>query len=415
MTAQSKSIAINGEYQGTQTKCCWIGGARYTRPLDATTEKKFRAFKALGELFVIGFSKDMLPRQFTEHAHFYLLPQLPLPILRYAEIFAIAPLLALWLIWRHGVRVLVAQSPYEGVAAAWAKKIAGLFGQRVVLVVENHVDLENDLFLQRRIRFPKLYRFLMTRAAYFSLSHANLLRAVSNSTQQQLEHWTTGKPVFKFAAWTDMDAFLRVGAETQRQKSQKIIYTGVLIPRKGIHHLVNAFAQISPACPEAKLVIVGREETKSYAARLKAQIRELNLDTKTQFIPEIPQQELAGLMGEACVFVLPSLSEGLGRVALEAMAAGLPVIGSNVGGIPDMIRNGSNGFLIPPGDEEMLAQKLRWCLEYPEDAQKMGRHAHAFAKTFFSTQTYVQGYQEIFESAQNLLNYSKPNLDTPSI
>ncbi|MGQ4648732.1 glycosyltransferase [Lyngbya aestuarii] len=417
MKAKDESGATNNESISDRTsiKCCWIGGARYSQPLDTTSQKKFRALNKLGELFVIGFSSNILPRQFTEHAHFYLLPQLPSPILRYVEMFVIAPIIALWLIWRHRVQVLVAQSPYEGVAATWAKKIAGYWGQKVVLVVENHVDFEEDLFWQRRLLIPNFYRFLMNQAARFTLTHADLLRAVSNSTQQQLQKWNPSKQIFKFVAWTDIEVFLQVGNQTNTSASQQIIYTGVLIPRKGVHHLINGFASISQDFPQARLVIVGREENQSYANELRVQVRELDLSNQTKFVPEISQKELAALMGQATVFVLPSLSEGLGRVVIEAMAAGKPVIASRVGGIPDMIHDGVNGFLVPPSNDRLLAKKMRWFLENPEEAQKIGYQAHVFAKSFFSTQVYVQGYQEIFESAQDLLKKRESSFESSSI
>src|SRR5574337_638141 len=104
-------------------KSLFLGGTRYGSPLDTTSEKKFRALSALSEIFVVGFSQDMMPRRFTEHAHFYLLPQSPSRVLRYAAMFTIGPAIVLWLTWRYGVRVLIAQSPYEGFAAAWAKVI----------------------------------------------------------------------------------------------------------------------------------------------------------------------------------------------------------------------------------------------------------------------------------------------------
>src|SRR5881628_1970611 len=106
-------------------RVCFLGGARYTRPLDETAEKKFRTISSLGQAFVVGFSSDLRPRMFTEHAHFYLLPQLPLPILRYVELFVLGQFLVLWLMVRHRVQVVVAQSPYEGFIAALAKKFAG--------------------------------------------------------------------------------------------------------------------------------------------------------------------------------------------------------------------------------------------------------------------------------------------------
>ena len=174
-------------------KVCFLGGARYSQPLDTTNEKKFRALKSLGELFVIGFSHDLRPRRFTEHAHFYLLPKLPLPVLRYVEMFVLGPFLALWLIFRHGIQVLVAQSPYEGFAGALAKKVAGWFGYNVALVVESHDDFEENLFMQRCIRLPRWHRFLMRRIAEFALKQADVLRSISHSIESATGAMGAGK------------------------------------------------------------------------------------------------------------------------------------------------------------------------------------------------------------------------------
>src|SRR5688572_6125220 len=138
-------------------KVCFLGSARYTRPLDETAEKKFLAISSLGEIFVVGFSSNLRPRMFAERAHFYLLPQLPFPILRYLEIFVFGQLLLFGLIVRHHIKVVVAQSPYEGFVAALAIKVAALFGYRVGLAVEVHGDFEESLFLYRRIRFRALH------------------------------------------------------------------------------------------------------------------------------------------------------------------------------------------------------------------------------------------------------------------
>lgn len=381
-------------------KVCFLGGARYSKPLDGTSEKKFRALQPLGELFIIGFSKNLLPRQFTQHAHFYLMPQLPWAGLRYLEMFALGTILALWVICRHRVQILVAQSPYEAVAAAWAKIIASWLGRRVFLVVESHGDFAESLFLQRRILFPGLYRFSMRSAASFSLNRADLLRSVSHATGQQLQCWATGKQIVQFPAWTDIETFLLFGAQRNESKSKKILYAGLLTYLKGVVHLVNAFALIARDFPQAELVIIGRESDKAYAAQLKALLSKLGLESQVQFMPQLAQPELAKQMSQASVFVLPSLSEGLGRVVIEAMATGMPVIGSCVGGIPDLVREGINGFLVPPGDEEILSQRLRWVLEHPTEAVQMGRHGRNFAEKFFSTEVYVRGYRQIFEASQ---------------
>jgi len=223
------------------------------------------------------------------------------------------------------------------------------------------------------------------------------LRAVSNSTRQQLERWAPGKAIFQFPAWTDIDPFLEAGVKRDSQISQNIIYAGVLIPRKGIHHLVAVFAHIARDFPQACLVLTGREENRTYAAELKAQMKQIGVNGRVELVGEISKLELARRMQQACVFVLPTYSEGLPRVVYEAMAAGLPVIASAVSGIPDIVQNGVTGFLVQPGDEAALAERIRWFLEHPDESFAMGRHARMSAEQFFSTEAYVQEYARMLK------------------
>jgi glycosyltransferase involved in cell wall biosynthesis len=383
-----------------QRRICFVGGARYSWPLDLTSEKKFRALQQLGNISVIGFSQDILPRTFNAYGQFYLLPQLPHALLRYAEMFFVVPIIAFWLIARHGVGVLVAQSPYEGFPAAVAKKVARCLGINVTLIVESHGDFVESVFLQRRVAFARLHRFLMRRVGCFALKQADILRAVSEFTQGQLAQWAPGKRIFQFPAWTDMDVFLAQEVSADVNSVPEFLYAGVLIPRKGVHLLVNAFAQVVAAFPQARLVIVGKEENESYAARLKQQVRNLNLAEQVAFVSEVSQTELASRMRHACAFVLPSISEGFGRVVLEAMACGRPVIGSRLGGIAELIEDERNGFLVAPGDEAALSDRLRWILENRKRAVEMGQNGRLHAQSIFSAEKYVRAYEELLDAAQ---------------
>jgi glycosyltransferase involved in cell wall biosynthesis len=384
-------------------RVCLLGGARYSQPLEESSAQKFRALSSLAEFFVIGFSRNLRPHSFIEHAHFYLLPCLLPPVLRYVEVFILGPLLALWLVFHYGVRVLIAQSPYEGFAAALVKRIAGALGTEIVLVVESHGDFAESIFLQRRILFQGLYRILMNRVAHFAFSHADLLRAVSDATRGQLQQKAPHRPIFQFPAWTDIEVFLRAGTAAKAISTQDILYAGVLIPRKGVHHLVRAFARIAKDWPKARLIIVGCEENRAYGGDVKDQARRLGVDGRVHFMGEVSQAELAVWMQRACVVVLPSLSEGLGRVVIEAMATGTPVIGSRVGGILELIEDGFTGFLVPPADDMALANRLRWVLQHPHEARQLGYSARAFAQRFFSTEVYERGYRTIIETADALL------------
>ncbi len=384
-------------------KLCWLGSARYTDPLDATSRKKFQALKELGELHVVGVSKDLMLRCFKEHATFYLLPQIPFHILRYLELYLLVPFILLWLIFVKKVSIFITQGPYEGVPAAFVKIIAGLFGRRIAVVVENHNDFEKTLFMQRRISFFRIYRILMRCAARFTFKHADIIRPVSNTTRKQAEAWCPGRPVFQFVAWTDMEAFLSVGRNRTDYSSKVIIYAGVLIPRKGVINLVNAFAAVLKDIPQAELVIIGKEENNEYSNNLRVRAAELGIADAVSFMPEMPQDDLAQKMGAAAVFVLPSLSEALGRVVIEAMAAGTPAIGANVGGIPEMVKEGETGFLFDPEDEILLAEKIKWFLINPEKTKIMGRNSHVFAESFFSTQQFIDWHRKMFDCANEII------------
>jgi glycosyltransferase involved in cell wall biosynthesis len=381
------------------SKACFLGGARYSRPLDPTTEKKFRVMSSLGEIFIVGFSSNLKPQIYTEHVHFYLLPQLPLPILRYIELFVFGHCLLFWLIVRRGIQVVVAQSPYEGFVAALAIKFAAWFGYKVGLAVEVHGDFEESLFLYRRIRFRALHRFLMKQAALYSLAQADVLRAISSSTTSQLKRWAPQTTIVEFPAWTDFDTFFRSGAHRGNDSANTILFVGMVTPLKGIHYLINAFSLIAEVFRRYQLLIIGKEVNVDYAADLRRQISKLGLENRVRLMGHMSQAELAFRMSEAAVLVLPSISEGLGRVVIEAMATGTPVIGSRVGGIPELISDGVNGFLIAPGDEKSLAEKIRILLENRVAARAMGASGRSFAVQLFSTESYVKGYRRIFEIA----------------
>ena len=378
---------------------CFISSTPYAVPLDPTNEKKFHALEGLGEMFVIGFSTTWRPRRFRSGASFFLLPLLPSAALRYVLLYVFGPVFALSLVARRNVDILVAQSPYEVFAGAWVKKLARLFGRRVVLIVESHGDFEVSPFLQHRILWPSLWRFLISRVSKFGLGHADALRAISNSTRQQLTAWSKGQPLEQFLTWTDIDVFLHAEEEREKVATGKLLYVGVLIPRKAVEVLIQAFSSITEDFPEAHVVILGQAENKEYAERLAKQARELGLTSRVTFMESLPQQGLAEQMARAEALVLPSVSEGLGRVVFEAMACGTLVIGSRVGGIAEMIEDGENGFLVPPGDTETLSERLRWVLSHPEESHEMGQRARAFAKRFFSTESYLNAYRRLFQQA----------------
>jgi len=147
-------------------------------------------------------------------------------------------------------------------------------------------------------------------------------------------------------------------------------------------------------------VIIGQGD---YQVELKKQAESLGLTEAVEFVAPMSQAALRDYMRRCRLLVLPSLSEGLGRVLIEAMACGRPVIGTRVGGIPDLIQDGVNGFLVPPDKVAPLADRIVCLLAHPYEAAEMGARGRVFVAETFSTEKYVAGYRQVFEAARHLL------------
>ncbi len=383
---------------------CWIGNHRYRQPLNPTDDKKWQLLSQLGvPMLVVAFASGIRPRRFTQHARFILLPELPLAPLRYAEMFLLGPLLLLGLILTRRVNVIVAQSPFEGAIGAAAKQIARLFGRRVALVVESHGDFEVAVLEQRQVTSAGLYRRVMAACARYGLRQADVLRAVSDSTRQQLQRWgATDQPLVQFMTWTDAGAFRGRVREVALAQAQDILYAGVLIPRKGVHTLIDAFAQLAQEQPAAHLWLVGKPENAGYTAQLHEQVSRAGLDERVTFVGGVDQPTLAGYMTRSRCLVLASTSEGLPRVVVEAMMSGLVPIATRVSGIPEVIRDGETGYLIPPEDPAALLTALRTVYQHA-DIDAMGARARAYAEQFFTEAAYLDGYRQLLSHAADSL------------
>jgi glycosyltransferase involved in cell wall biosynthesis len=147
-------------------------------------------------------------------------------------------------------------------------------------------------------------------------------------------------------------------------------YVGWLIPIKGVTHLINAMARVVEQHPKSILVLVGKgDEQGEEEIKLKEQVERVGLEDKVRFLGW--RADVDEVMGCFDIFVLPSLNEGMGRVLVEAMAAGLPIVASRVGGIPDLVKDGKNGLLVPPKDASALENAISALLEDKEKRKRM--------------------------------------------
>ena len=114
-----------------------------------------------------------------------------------------------------------------------------------------------------------------------------------------------------------------------------------------------------------------------------------------EFGAEHDLEDLPVVLAACDIFVRPSLIEGMGSAFVEAFAAGLPIIATPVGGIPDLVKDGVNGFLFKVGNIEQLAEKLRTLLSNKEMAVEMGRKGKELIQSQFSNEKYIQNYLQM--------------------
>ena len=161
---------------------------------------------------------------------------------------------------------------------------------------------------------------------------------------------------------------------------------GDVIPEKGLIHVVRALQKIRPAVPAARLLVVGGGST-AYRAQVEREAEQLGVDSMIIWAGR--RTDVADIMTALDVFVLPSLAETFSLVTAEAMAAGLPVVATAVGGVPECVMAGETGLLVPPADEDALANALIGLLRDAPLRRQLGDAARNRVRELFSPETQV--------------------------
>jgi glycosyltransferase involved in cell wall biosynthesis len=142
-------------------------------------------------------------------------------------------------------------------------------------------------------------------------------------------------------------------------------------------------------------------------------LQELAGDSKQiEILKARPHPEALRIIANAGVFVLASRTEGAGRVLVEAMAAGKPVIASRVGGIPEYVKDGVNGLLFEAGDVAGLAEKLRLMLSSPELRKRLGAKGYDLARNYYDEVAYGREFGKMIELAVLGVNSIPPQVGT---
>lgn len=184
---------------------------------------------------------------------------------------------------------------------------------------------------------------------------ADHIVAVSSVLARKLKSCGTNVPVSSI-----LNGFaLQYLPEKQEKQALSFLQVGFLLKQKRFDITIRAFAKFRTVHHEAVLTVVGQGEERE---RLESLCLELGVADAVRFTGQIPNSEVLAEMAKHQFFVMPSIREGFGIVYLEAMACGCITIGTQGEGITDLIRNGENGFLVPPDDPDAIVRIIEKCL-----------------------------------------------------
>jgi glycosyltransferase involved in cell wall biosynthesis len=265
----------------------------------------------------------------------------------------------------------------QGAHETWFVLVGrSLSGVPTRVILDVHGDWRSSTRLYgspaRRLLNP-----IADRIALSALHGADAVRTISDYTSGLVRSYGV-EPAAVFPAFMDLEPFL--GQTAPLPDAPRALFVGVLEHYKGIEELAEAWRIVTGRVPDATLQLVGRGTRREVVERLVAE-----LPGRTEWTEVLPTEGVARALDAATVLVLPSRSEGMGRVLVEAFCRGRAVVASRVGGIVDLVRDGENGLLVPPRDPQALADAVSRVLADRDLAALLGAGAQASAAAWVAT------------------------------
>jgi glycosyltransferase involved in cell wall biosynthesis len=315
-------------------------------------------------------------------------PQLRPPLLGGAVFYFAAPIVALTLAARARPAVIMCQSPFEGVVAiAIARALPRSI--RPNIVVEVHGDWRSAARMYGSPARSSI-AWISDALARYAVRNADRVRVIGDYTEGLVREVRPNAEVERFIAYTDLGGFLDV-ATVPPPDDERVLFVGSLEPYKGVDVLLQAWVGVRDQHPEALLTIVGSGTLAPMAMRAAEE------DPSVELVGPVPHERVMQLLDRSRFLVLPSRSEGMGRVILEAFARERAVIATRIGGIPELVEEEENGVLVPPGDASSLAAAIRAGLKDPGGMRQMGHNARQRALDIDPDGDFEKGIRRLAE------------------
>jgi phosphatidyl-myo-inositol dimannoside synthase len=272
---------------------------------------------------------------------------------------------------------------------------------RVPSVITMH---GGDVYVNPEQGYDFPTRWYVRPALRWTLRHASALTAITEDCRQHaLRAGAPAEHIRLVFNGTDLRRFSPAEKGDRRAPHfgpHMIFACRQLFPRKGIRFLLEAAAVLKPQFPDLKVVLAGDGFERPALVQLA---QELGIGEDVTFLGWVSNAELPPFYRAAAVSVIPSLEEGFGIPAAEAMGCEVAVVASDAGGLPEVVENGITGLVVPRGDSAALANAIGSLLTDPERRRQMGQAGRARALRLFDWDRSAEQFEELYsEIAQRM-------------
>ena len=369
----------------------FFGPTFYNQPLNDNLRKKYKYLSEIAKIYVVAFSDSSYEAEVDETS-FKLYKKNKFRLLNYFKIYFISYFQLPKLLEQFQIDVVAFQDPitsYFGIRKLKKQN------KNIKIVLETHGDFINTLELEKSLIFPKIYKQLFMKIAKYTINNADVIRAVSSSTEAQARSFSGDKLIVRFPAWVDFEIFESISNKREINEKFKILFIGSVTDRKKPHQIVEAISHINEF--DCELNIVGPTPNLKYLNQLNKQIKELNLENKVNIFGQQNLEQVLEHYSKSNLMILPSVSEGLARVIFESQATACPVLVTDAPGMQDIVIDQQTGFIFESNNVKDMKSKIVSIYENYNQASQIGLNAKDFILNNYSAENFKFSFKKLID------------------
>ncbi len=371
-------------------KVLFISPTVYSNPITKDIQKKFQSLSKVCNPTVFAFSEEKF-NSVVEGVETIFNKKNKNRFFNYLKIIFLFFFEIPKIVKDQNIEIVCLQDPITGFFTIFSLKIRKL---PVKIVVETHGDFINTIGLEKNLLIPKFYTLIFSYLAKYSIKNADLIRSISDFTEKQALNFGYKGLFVRFPAWINIDNYLNADTKRLSTGTFKIIFVGSVTERKNPKIIIESLETIDE---DISLEIIGQTPNLKYLKELNKLIASSKHAKSITMTPFIKAEELILKYSSANLFILPSKSEGLGRVIIEAQSTACPVLVSSNTGMTDLIIENETGYIFENNNKNDLTKKIQYIIDNYESALQIGLNSKDFVKENQSVANFEFGYKKLID------------------